>query len=130
VNYFVQPWRSHSRGQVFSTNLPFPLSRPLTQGNSSYLDYTTIREYTSIEIYWVTSLKNHYKGKRASPKNYVQCYRSTEIKLEVGRIPCTRNRASLQRLKPVRPISKGLCHSERTMMSWRSYWICSYIPST
>jgi len=34
----------------------------------------------------------------------------TEIKLEVGCIPGTRNEASLQGLKPVRPVSQDFRH--------------------
>jgi len=112
VNHFIQPWRSHSMGEAFPTNLPFPLE---TSNASKQVHNCIVQtlENISIEIYSVTSLKNPYKGKRVSPKNYVQCYCSTEIKLEVGRIPCRRNRSSLQRFKPVRPISKGFCHFER-----------------
>jgi len=43
VNYFAQPWRSHSRGEVFSTNLPFSLSRLLSQGNSSQLTSSSLK---------------------------------------------------------------------------------------
>ena len=43
MNYFVRPSCSHSRGEVFSTNLPFPLSRPLTKGNSLYLTSSPLK---------------------------------------------------------------------------------------
>ena len=90
---------------MFSSNLPFPLSRLLTQGE----------QFVSA-LYLLGDLikKSLVREKRASPKNNVQCYHSTEIKLEVGRIPCTRNRTSLQGLKLVCSISKGLCHSKKT----------------
>ena len=34
----------------------------------------------------------------------------TEIKLEIGCIPSTRNGASLQGLKPIRPVSQDFRH--------------------
>jgi len=45
----------------------FPLTRPLTQVKQVFNCTVQTRENISIEIYWVTSLKNPYKGKNESP---------------------------------------------------------------
>jgi len=52
ANYFVQPWRSHSRGEVFSTNLPLR-SQDLQRKENKFLTELYItRENISILIIW------------------------------------------------------------------------------